>query len=493
MNIKKHWDELAPKSGFASLRLVTQQEEYISCRRGISQPPVRNLSRGAMITVFQGHGYGYAATTDLTKSGLKAALTQAQNWAQFSNGRMVENFNNHVLTKLDLQTRDANNASPFSNRTQKDYIHKPKRPWQSASLDELMEITKTACQYLKTSDDVSHWDSTLYHRKVEQRLITNYGDDIHSEFEITSPEAMVIVSKDGVSSTRTLFANGLISQGGLEIIDEHAYLDQMHRLSEEAHQLVSAPMCPEETLDLLIHPDQMVLQVHESVGHPLELDRILGDERNYAGTSFVTLDMVGNYQYGSPLLNITFDPTDPTQLASYGIDDDGLPAEKKYLIENGILKSLIGGEYSAARAQAEAVACSRACSWNRAPIDRMANINLESGDAELNDMIASVERGLYVKSNCSWSIDDSRNKFQFGCEWGQLIENGKLTTLVRNPNYRGISASFWRNLKMVGNEASTMKISTQYCGKGEPNQAVTVSHKTPHALFSDVDVFGGDA
>lgn len=493
MSIKHFWDELAPTAGFASLRLVTQHEERISARRGISQPPIRQLTRGAMVTVLQGDGYGYAATTDLSKSGLKAALEKAQEWARFSSGRMVQNFSDHVLGGPAINRAHNLKTQTDAPQPPQDYIHTPKRPWASATLSELIDITTAACQHLKTSEHVSHWDAMLYHRRVEQRLLTNRGDDIHSQFEITSPEATVIVSRKGVSATRTLFANGLIGQGGLEIIDEHDYLNEMQRLAEKAHQLVAAPMCPTDTLDLLVHPDQMVLQVHESIGHPLELDRILGDERNYAGTSFVTLDMLGHYQYGSDLLNITFDPTDPTQLASYRVDDDGMPAEKKYLIKNGILQALIGGEYSAARAQSHAVACSRACSWNRAPIDRMANINLEPGQSELKDIIATVERGLYVKSNCSWSIDDSRNKFQFGCEWGQLIENGELTTLVRNPNYRGISASFWRNLKMVGNAESAMKISTQYCGKGEPNQCITVSHKTPHALFSDVDVFGGEA
>jgi predicted Zn-dependent protease len=137
------------------------------------------------------------------------------------------------------------------------------------------------------------------------------------------------------------------------------------------------------------------------------------------------------------------------------------------------------------------VANSRACSWNRPPIDRMVNLNLEPGSSTLEEMIGSVKRGVYMQTNCSWSIDDSRNKFQFGCEWGRLIEDGKLTTVVRNPNYRGVSATFWRNLKMVGNDSTLMVLGTPNCGKGEPNQIMWVGHASPTCKFADVEVFGG--
>ena len=244
-------------------------------------------------------------------------------------------------------------------------------------------------------------------------------------------------------------------------------------------------------MDLLLAPDQMILQIHESIGHPLELDRVLGDERNYAGTSFVTPDMFGSYRYGSELLNVSFDPTQPEAFASYGFDDDGQRAEKAYLIRNGILQRALGGLISQVRADVPGVANARACSWNRPPIDRMANLNVEPGDTRLDAMIGAVERGIFMRTNCSWSIDDSRNKFQFGCEWGQLIENGRLTTVVKKPNYRGISATFWRSLALVGDHNTLEIMGTPFCGKGEPNQAIRVGHASPACLFTNVEVFGG--
>jgi predicted Zn-dependent protease len=239
-------------------------------------------------------------------------------------------------------------------------------------------------------------------------------------------------------------------------------------------------------------PDQMMLQIHESIGHPLELDRILGDERNYAGTSFVTLDMFGAYRYGSSLLNVTHDPTNTAEFATFAFDDDGAPAGRDHLIREGLLLRPLGGTVSADRAGMPAVATARACSWNRPPIDRMSNLNLEPGSSTLAQMIESIDDGLLLCTNVSWSIDDSRNKFQFGCEWGQRIVSGRLGEVVRNPNYRGVSATFWRSLSMVGNSSTLEVLGTPFCGKGEPNQVIRVGHSSPACKFTEVDVFGGE-
>jgi predicted Zn-dependent protease len=243
---------------------------------------------------------------------------------------------------------------------------------------------------------------------------------------------------------------------------------------------------------VLLAPDQMILQIHESIGHPLELDRILGDERNFAGTSFVTPEMFGTYRYGSDLLNITFDPTRPEELASYAFDDEGTQAQKVHLIRDGILERPLGGAISQQRAGLPGVANARADNWNRPPIDRMANLNLEPGDASFDDLVGGIERGVMMETNCSWSIDDSRNKFQFGCERGRMIEKGKLTHVVKNPNYRGISERFWRNLVRVGSADTLKVLGTPYCGMGEPSQVIRVGHASPACVFSNVDVFGGE-
>jgi predicted Zn-dependent protease len=223
----------------------------------------------------------------------------------------------------------------------------------------------------------------------------------------------------------------------------------------------------------------------------LEIDRILGDERNYAGWSFVNMDDFGKLQYGSKLMNITFDPTLSSEFASYGYDDGGLEATREYIIKNGVLLRGLGGMESQIRSGVPGVANFRASSWNRAPIDRMANINLEPGNSSFDEIIGAVENGVYMESNRSWSIDDYRNKFQFGCEYAKLIENGKMTKTLRNPNYRGISNPFWNSLKMVGDNDTFGIYGTPNCGKGEPNQVIRVGHASPVCMFKNVQVFGG--
>jgi predicted Zn-dependent protease len=201
--------------------------------------------------------------------------------------------------------------------------------------------------------------------------------------------------------------------------------------------------------------------------------------------------MFGSYQYGSELLNVTFDPELREEAATYAFDDDGSAATKQYLIRNGVLERPLGGALSQQRAGLQGVANSRASNWNRPPIDRMANLNIEPGTATLDAMVANIEHGILMSTNTSWSIDDHRNKFQFGCEFGRLIENGKLTQVVKRPNYRGISASFWRSLSAVGDAGTREVFGTPMCGKGEPAQVIRVGHASPACVFSNVDVFGG--
>jgi predicted Zn-dependent protease len=293
-----------------------------------------------------------------------------------------------------------------------------------------------------------------------------------------------------IIQTRT---NGFpVGQGGDEFFEADRLKEQAKQVAQEAIDLAQAEECPTGKFDLLLMPDQLYLQVHESIGHPLELDRILGDERNYAGWSFIKPEDFGRLQYGSKLLNVTFDPFASGALASYHYDDAGAPAKREYLIQDGILKRGLGGLESQMRSKIPGVSSMRATSWNRAPIDRMANVNIEPGPASLEEMISSTDRGILMKTNRSWSIDDYRRKFQFGCEYARLIENGKLSKIVKNPNYRGVTTPFWQGLKMVGDQSTCENFGSFYCGKGEPNQIIRVGHATPACLFTDVEVFGGE-
>jgi len=469
--LRSRFRALASTAPFYSLRYYEESRELLAVRQDTLEPPRLSLDRGAMIAAMVDGGYGYCATSDLSEAGLQAALDRATAWARAASAASVHRYDPSRMPapQGELLVRG---------------------PEASMSRSELTDLLADECRAAKIDERIVARYAALERRKVEQLYLTSHGGDVVQQFQYTVPDAHVTANEGVETQTRSfLYAQ----QGGLEQLAQSGFADCGERLAREALQLLAAPNCPSGRMDLVLMPDQMMLQIHESIGHPLELDRILGDERNYAGTSFVTPDMFGSYRYGSPLLNVTFDPSVPHELASYAYDDDGSRAEKTWLIRSGVLERPLGGHLSQLRAGMQGTANARACSWNRPTMDRMANLNVEPGASSLDEMIRSVERGVLMQSNVSWSIDDSRNKFQFGCEWGELIENGERKGVVRNPNYRGISATFWRSLRMVGNRDTFEVHGTLYCGKGEPNQVIHVGHAAPACVFSGVDVFGGEA
>jgi predicted Zn-dependent protease len=473
--IESRFKNILPAVEFCSLRLVDRTDDAVSVRQDVTQPVMQMRDIGVMVTVIDGGGLGYGATSDLSESGLRAAAAEACYWAKMTAGRSVIDFSEVKMPSA---------VGEFTGPEEK--------TWEAMPLAEKIDLLQEQSKRLKIDDRIVDWDVSLWHTRTETLYLTSNGGRTFQRISQMAPGMHVVANEKAETQQRSLGARGYCQLGGMEVLDRIKFTEAAPRIAAEAIELLSAPNCPSGAMDVLLAPDQMILQIHESIGHPLELDRILGDERNYAGTSFVTPDMFGSYQYGSELLNVTFDPTLETEFASYGYDDEGLAAKKVYLIEKGILKRGQGGVVSQMRSGLEGTASTRATSWNRPPIDRMGNLNLEPGTSSLEEMIGSIKRGVYMQTNRSWSIDDSRNKFQFGCEWGRLIEDGKLTTVVKNPNYRGISATFWRSLKMVGDDSTFVVMGTPNCGKGEPNQIIKTGHATPACVFGDVDVFGGE-
>ena len=473
-DIAARFAAVAPPCDFWSVRVMGSTSEHLGVTRGVVDPIAVSDDCGAMVTIHAGGGLGYAATSDVSAAGLARAGREALAWAQRSAGRMVAPLPAHAGAPVQYDNED-----------------KPRLAWNAVSRSEKIARLVQQAMQLKQGETIADWSAELSFTDEESVLATSAGDFIRQRRGIVIPGLSASASDGSETQTRTLGRGGVIRQGGLDVLDDLGFWTAAPRVAEEALELLAAPDCPTGVMDLLLAPDQMYIQIHESIGHPLELDRILGDERNYAGTSFVTLDMFGSYQYGSDLLNVTFDPSVVGEAASYAFDDDGTRAEKQYLIQAGILQRPMGGAFSQARANAAGVANARACSWNRPTIDRMANLNVEPGTSTFDGLVAAIENGIVMETNVSWSIDDSRNKFQFGCERARLIKNGKIGAVVKNPNYRGISATFWRNLKGLGNAATVQVMGTPTCGKGEPNQAIRVGHASPPGLFADVQVFGG--
>jgi predicted Zn-dependent protease len=463
------------EADWVGLRFVQEHSYQRSVRNQRPQNNTIRIERGVMVEAVIDGNLAYAGTSDLSQQGLLQAVGKAAQLARTIAPCTVLKFSG--LHRPTVQGR---------------YTSAYQAGFDSQTLGEFTDQLVTACRYLQVSDKIvnAHAEANLV--ECWNQYVSTSGTDIYQQCFLVNQHFSATAKEASEIQQRSLNGSGArCRQAGLEFFDFEAIHHDCQRIAEEALALLSAENCPDETLDVILAADQMPLQIHESVGHPLELDRILGDERNYAGWSFVKPEDFGQLQYGSKLMNVTFDPTVDGEFASYGFDDCGHPASREYLIKDGLLLRGLGSLESQSRLKVPGVANVRATSWNRAPIDRMANINLEPGSSSLAQMIASVERGVYMGANKSWSIDDYRNKFQFGCEYARLIENGQLTKVLKNPNYRGVSVPFWQALQQVGNQAEWQVFGTPYCGKGEPNQIIRVGHAAPPCLFSGVEVFGG--
>jgi len=463
-----------PKADWIGLRRRHTTGSAYMAKDGALEQAIGGEDDGVMVEVLHDGQFGYSATPDPTVDGIVRAAVLASETAKAAHGRGVHRFG--------LAQRPATVLSWETPRVRK----APLPP------DRVFGFLFDACAALKAGDKVIQTMAAIEVGTYDFEIVSTNGADIEQSLHYIGTTLMAVARDGDVVQLRSVNGpRGLSRQGGWELVDMPRMLESARKAGIEAVELLTAEPCPSDRRTLVLAPDQMMLQIHESVGHPLELDRILGDERNFAGSTFVKLADIGKFQYGSPLMNITFDPTVPGELAAYGADEIGNKATKEFIVKDGILVRALGSLESQARAGVPGVANQRATSWNRPPIDRMADLNLEPGKTSFKDMIASVEKGVLMRANKSWSIDDYRNKFQFGCEYGTLIENGKLTRTVRDPNYRGVSSTFWRNLVAVGDQTTFETFGTPNCGKGEPNQVIFVGHASPVCAFADVEVFGG--
>jgi predicted Zn-dependent protease len=460
---------------FVGFKLVREKTRDYSVRNGKTEDLTEFVDVGLLIEVMVDGHIGYGATCELTPEGVKQAFSKAVSMTKIASAQAVFRFDPSVR--------------PGVKGT---YSTARKVKLDRLSLAEIFDFLKKTSIALKKNDKIVSAMSDAMLIETTQNYLSSSGTEIYQEFDIivNSLSATAVDGKE--SQTRSLHGGrGNCVQAGAEYFQLDQALKECDNISTEVLELLNAENCPSETCDLILAPDQMLLQIHESIGHPLELDRILGDERNFAGWSFVQPSDFGQLQYGSPLMNVVFDPGVSNQLASYNFDDVANRAEKKYLIKEGKLQAALGSLESQIRSNISGVANARSSSWNRGPIDRMANINLEGGNLSLDEMIGQVERGIMMFSNRSWSIDDYRRKFQFGCEYAKLIENGKVTKTLKNPNYRGVTVPFWNSLSGLTHQDTVETYGSPYCGKGEPSQTIRVGHSSPYALFKNIEVFGG--
>jgi TldD protein len=322
------------------------------------------------------------------------------------------------------------------------------------------------------------WFASSEGAQISQRSVSSGG-----LFQATAVRGSEVQVRSFPSSLE-----GFHAAAGYEVIEEMGIEEGVARAASEACDLLDAPPCPPDVTTLILDGSQMALQVHESCGHPTELDRVFGTERSYAGTSFLTPDKVGKFRYGSELVSIAADATVPGALGSFGYDDEGVPAQRVPLVEKGVFVGYLSSRETAARLGKRSGGAMRADGWNRIPLIRMTNINLDPGEHTLTQMIEETERGVFASTTKSWSIDDLRLNFQFATEIAWEIRRGKLGQRFKNFTYQGVTPEFWGSCDAIGNRQEWKMWGVLNCGKGEPCQVMHVGHGTAPARFRRVRV-----
>lgn len=276
---------------------------------------------------------------------------------------------------------------------------------------------------------------------------------------------------------------------GYEFIEEMNLLEHVDETCEECVKLLRAQQCPKiEKATIIIDSDQLALQIHESIGHAVEIDRVMGMEESYAGGSFVNVEKLNSFRYGSPLVNVYADATVPRGLGTFGFDDEGVKARRVAIIRDGIFKGYLSSRETASRIRRKSSGAMRADGWNRIPLVRMTNVNLEPGGWAFQDLVADTHDAIFFRTNRSWSIDQRRMNFQFGTEIAYRIKNGKIAQIYKNPTYTGITPIFWGNCDAICNKAHWQLWGIPNCGKGEPGQTAHVGHGASPARFRNVRV-----
>jgi len=460
---------------YSDLRIEKREDENLSVKNGSPELIDKSSDFGFGIRVIVDGAWGFAASADLNEDNIKKISLQAVEIAKASSRLKKKDV---ILSSLE-KTVDSYKTpilqDPFTIplREKLDYL---------LFLDSLMRkvseinLTEAEMSFRRTSKFFASSEGSI----IEQEIIQS-GTGI-------SATAMKTHREMGTRSCPN--SGGQYEAKGYELIKELNFEENAKKISEEAGALLSAKECPSGITTIILDGPQVSLQIHESIGHPLELDRVFGAERNFSGTSFATVDKLNQLKYGSEIVNVVVDSTCPFGLGTFGYDDEGVKAGRKDLIKNGILVGYLTSRETAPLIGRSSNGCMRADGWGNVPIIRMTNTNLLPGDKTLEQMISEVDDGIYMQTVRTWSIDDNRENFQMGCEIGWEIKNGKLGEMIKNPSYSGNTIEFWNSCDAIANEKYWKIWGTPNCGKGQPGQNMPTSQGASPARFRNVKVGG---
>lgn len=460
---------LAAGAHYADARVMHRREESMSARNGNIEDLSQSEDAGLGVRALVGSSWGFFAVPDLSDT---AARTAGERAAQIASASAL------VAGPATGLVPGAPSVGSWSSEC----VIDPLGVALSTKGDLLVEASKIMFDAGVSQAEAQYqiWDTRKW-------FVSSEGHRVDQHIRETGGGIQALAIGSGESQRRSYpEGRGQYATRGWELIEELDLVGNAARIADEAQALLRAPACPAGETTLILGSAQMALQIHESVGHAIELDRILGWEAAFAGTSWLDLSQLGTLEYGSELMNITIDPTIPGGLGSFGYDDEGTAAVARDAVRNGRWVGVLAGRDSAAAAGLDYGGSVRADGWARLPMVRMTNVGLEPGPHTLDEMIAATDDGVYMENNRSWSIDDRRLNFQFGCEIGYEIKNGKRGRMLRNPTYTGIGPQFWRSMDMLSGETTVW--GTPNCGKGQPGQIGHTGHPAAPARFRNVRV-----
>jgi TldD protein len=454
---------------YADARVMHRRTESMSARNGEVESLSQDASSGLGVRALVGSGWGFFAVPDLEFGACRDAGRRAAEIAKAS--ALVARDESTLVPSEPVQGTWASECTvdPFAVSL-------------ADKGDLLVRATTTMREH---GADIAEGQYQLW--DTEKWFVSSEGHRIDQRIRESGAGIMSTAIGDDETQRRSYpAARGQYGTRGWEFVEEIDLEAHAARVGSESRELLTAPMCPSGETTLILGAEQLALQIHESVGHAIELDRILGWEAAFAGTSWLDLAKLGQLRYGSELMNIIIDPTIPGALGSFGYDDEGTPAVARHAVRDGIWVGTLAGRDSAAVAGLNYGGSVRADGWARLPMVRMTNVGLEPGPHTLDEIIAATDDGVFMDINRSWSIDDRRLNFQFGCEIGYEIKNGKLGRMLRNPTYTGIGPRFWQSMDMLSSESVAW--GTPNCGKGQPGQIGHTGHPAAPARFQNVRV-----
>lgn len=454
---------------YADARVMQRTYESMSARNGEIEELTQHESIGLGVRALVGSSWGFYAVPDLSDAAARDAGRRAARIAAAS-ARVPG-------PPIDLVPTGAVTAT-WASECHIDPLGVP----LSDKGDLLVQSTRAMREHGADLAEGLYqiWDTTKW-------FVSSEGHRIDQRIRECGGGISATSIGDGETQRRSYPSyRGQYGTTGWELVESLDLAAHAARIAEESRELLTAPPCPAGETDLILGGEQLALQIHESVGHAIELDRILGWEAAFAGTSWLDLAQLGSLRYGSELMNVTIDPTIPGALGSFGFDDEGSPAVKRDAVREGRWVGVLAGRDSAAVAGLDYGGSVRSDGWARLPMVRMTNVGLEPGPHTLEEIIAATDDGVLMDINRSWSIDDKRLNFQFGCEVGWEVKRGRRGRMLRNPTYTGIGPLFWRSMDMLSSE--TVAWGTPNCGKGQPGQTGHTGHPAAPARFRNVRV-----